>query len=58
MIYILDDFVEKNLFKIANDYLDKNTFNKIKAGDKDFHIQKSNKEFDKYVTQVLWKVKR
>ncbi len=53
MIYILDDFVEKNLFKIANDYLDKNTFNKIKAGDKDFHIQKSNKEFDKYVTSRL-----
>jgi hypothetical protein len=53
MIYILDDFVEKSLFKIANDYLDKNTFNKIKAGDKDFHIQQSNKEFDKYVTSRL-----
>jgi len=53
MIYILDDFVEKGLFKIANDYLDKNTFNKIKAGDKDFHIQQSNKEFDKYVTSRL-----
>jgi hypothetical protein len=53
MIYILDDFVEKNLFKIANDHLDKNTFNKIKAGDKDFHIQPSNKEFDRYVTSRL-----
>tara|TARA_R110000737_G_scaffold59300_1_gene85875 strand:+ start:73 stop:654 length:582 start_codon:yes stop_codon:yes gene_type:complete len=53
MIYIIDDFVQKNIFEIANKHLDENEFKKIKAGDKDFHIQQSNKEFDKYIIQKL-----
>ena len=53
MIYIVDDFVQKNLFEIANKHLDENEFKKIKAGDKDFHIQQSNEEFDKYITQKI-----
>ena len=53
MIYIVDDFVQKNLFEIANKHLDENEFKKIKAGDKDFHIQQSNEEFEKDITQKI-----
>ena len=53
MIYIVDDFVQKNLFEIANKHLDSNEFKKTEAGSKDFHIQQSNEEFDKYITQKI-----
>ena len=53
MIYIVDDFVQKNLFEIANKHLDSNEFKKTEAGNKDFHIQQSNEEFDKYITQKI-----
>ena len=53
MIYIVDDFVQKNLFEIANKHLDSNEFKKMKVSNKDFYIQQSNKEFDKYITQKI-----
>ncbi len=53
MIYIIDDFVEKNLFKLANQYLDENKFNKVVVGEKDFYIQDSNKDFDEYIATKL-----
>jgi hypothetical protein len=53
MIYIIDDFVEKNLFKLANQYLDENKFNKVIVGEKDFYIQDSNKDFDEYIATKL-----
>jgi len=53
MIYIIDDFVEKNLFKLANQYLDENKFNKVIVGKKDFYIQDSNKDFDEYIATKL-----
>ena len=42
MIYIVDNFIEKEFFEIINAHLDKGQFEKIKAGDKDFHSQHSN----------------
>ena len=53
MIYIVDDFVQKNLFEIANKHLDSNEFKKMKAANENFYIQQSNKEFDKYITQKI-----
>ena len=53
MIYIIDDFVEKNLFNLANQYLDENKFNKVIVGEKDFYIQDSNKDFDEYIATKL-----
>ena len=53
MIYMIDDFVEKNLFKLANQYLDENKFNKVIVGEKDFYIQDSNKDFDEYIATKL-----
>ena len=53
MIYMIDDFVEKNLFKLANQYLDENKFNKVIVGEKDFYIQDSNKDFDEYIAAKL-----
>ena len=53
MIYIVDDFVQKNLFEIANKHLDSNEFKKMKVSNKDFYIQQSNEEFDKYITQKI-----
>ena len=53
MIYIVDDFVQKNLFEIANKHLDSNEFKEMKVSNKDFYIQQSNEEFDKYITQKI-----
>lgn len=55
MIYILDDFVDKKLFEIANNYLKKGSWTEKKAGDKNFYIQESNEEFDNYVLNKLSK---
>ena len=41
MIYILDDFIPKNLFDLATSYLEKGKYQKIKAGEKNFYIQES-----------------
>tara|TARA_R110000744_G_scaffold257178_1_gene372604 strand:+ start:540 stop:1121 length:582 start_codon:yes stop_codon:yes gene_type:complete len=53
MIYIVDDFIDKNIFTLANKHLDSNKFQKLKAGKKDFHVQNSNKDFDDYVISKL-----
>ena len=55
MIYILDDFIDKKLFEIANDYLKKEVGLRKKAGDKNFYIQESNEEFDNYILNKLSK---
>ena len=55
MIYILDDFIDKKLFEIANDYLKKGSWTEKKAGDKNFYIQESNEEFDNYILNKLSK---
>ena len=53
MIYIVDDFIDKNIFTLANKHLDSNKFQKLKAGKKDFHVQNSNKDFDDYIISKL-----
>lgn len=53
MIYILDDFIEKELFKLATDYLNKGKFQKHVVGEKNFYTQSSNEAFDGYVLRKL-----
>ena len=53
MIYILDDFIPKNLFDLATSYLKKGKYQKIKAGEKNFYIQESPKSFTNFILTKL-----
>ena len=53
MISILDDFIDKDLFKIASSYLKKGEFIKHTVGEKDFYVQESPKSFTHYVLRKL-----
>ena len=53
MIYTVDNFIEKDLFKIATDYLDKGKFIKHTVGEKNFYIQESPDSFNEYVLRKL-----
>ena len=53
MIYTIDSFIDKDLFKIATDYLNKGEFLKHTVGEKDFYIQESPESFDKHVLSKL-----
>ena len=53
MIYTKDNFIDKDLFNIACNYLKKGEFIKHKAGEKNFYIQESIKAFDDYVLAKL-----
>tara|TARA_R110000751_G_scaffold87676_2_gene173666 strand:+ start:240 stop:818 length:579 start_codon:yes stop_codon:yes gene_type:complete len=49
MIHIQDDFIDKDLFKIATDYLNNGKFIKHTVGEKDFYTQESPESFNQYV---------
>tara|TARA_R110000744_G_scaffold16434_4_gene45256 strand:+ start:3255 stop:3830 length:576 start_codon:yes stop_codon:yes gene_type:complete len=53
MIYTVDNFIDKDLFKIATDYLSKGEFIKHTAGDKNFYVQESPDSFNEYVLRKL-----
>tara|TARA_R110002051_G_scaffold107917_1_gene180784 strand:+ start:1325 stop:1909 length:585 start_codon:yes stop_codon:yes gene_type:complete len=53
MIHIIDDFIDKELFKIATDYLKKGEFIKHSVGEKNFYVQESPDSFDNYVLGKL-----
>ena len=53
MIYSIDEFIDKDLFNIATDYLKKGEFLKNTVGEKDFYVQESPKSFDEYVLSKL-----
>ena len=53
MIYTVDDFIEKDLFNIALDYLNKGKFLTKTVGEKNFYVQPSIESFDNYVLQKL-----
>jgi hypothetical protein len=53
MIYTVDNFIDKDLFKIATNYLDIGEFIKHTVGEKDFYVQDSPESFDKYVLNKL-----
>jgi len=53
MIYTLDDFVDKDLFQIAENYLNDGPFQKHVSGGKDFYVKESPVEFDEYVLNKL-----
>ena len=53
MIYIIDDFIDKELFEIAKKYLDNGKFVKHTAGGKNFYVQESPDNFNNYVLRKL-----
>ena len=53
MIHIIDDFIDKDLFKIATDYLKKGEFLKHTVGEKNFYTQSSPESFNKYILGEL-----
>lgn len=53
MIYTIDNFIDKDLFKIATNYLKKGKWVTHKAGDKNFYVQESPKSFNEYVLSKL-----
>lgn len=53
MIRIIDNFVDKDLFKIATDYLNKGEFLKHTVGEKNFYTQDSPPAFTNYMTSKL-----
>ena len=52
MIYTKDNFIDKDLFKIACNYLKKGEFLKHTVGEKDFYVQESPESFDNSVLQL------
>ena len=53
MIHIIDNFVDKDLFKMATDYLNKGEFLKHTVGEKNFYTQDSPPAFTNYMTSKL-----
>tara|TARA_R100000278_G_scaffold28063_2_gene25450 strand:- start:7388 stop:7960 length:573 start_codon:yes stop_codon:yes gene_type:complete len=53
MIHIIDNFVDKDLFKIATDYLNKGEFLKHTVGEKNFYTQSSPDAFTNYMIGKL-----
>jgi len=53
MIYTQDNFIDKELFTIACNYLKKGEFIKHTVGEKNFYTQPSIQAFDEYVLQKL-----
>ena len=53
MIHIIDNFIDKDLFKLATGYLKKGEFLKHKVGNKNFYTQDSPESFTKYVVGKL-----
>ena len=53
MIYVLDDFLPNDLFHGIKAYLNKNEFQTVVKGEKEFHIQPSYEEFNEYVALRL-----
>ena len=58
MIYIQDNFIEKELFVKTNNALNNNKYEDILAGEKLFHVQWSNQEFDHYVLNKLKEIEQ
>ena len=49
MIYIKDNFLDKDFFDIIKNHLNENEFKKIDVGDTFFYIQESDDSFDEYM---------
>tara|TARA_Y100000356_G_scaffold63539_1_gene51926 strand:- start:4981 stop:5553 length:573 start_codon:yes stop_codon:yes gene_type:complete len=53
MIYIIDNFVDKDIFLQACNYLNKGDFEKVESGGKNFYIKSSPEVFNKYIINKL-----
>lgn len=53
MIYVIDNFVDQELFNISKEYLDKGEWVDHKAGDKSFYVQRSLESFNDYILNKL-----
>ncbi len=58
MIYIQDNFIEKELFIKTTNSLNSNNYKDITAGEKVFHVQWPSNEFDSYVLDKLREVEQ
>jgi len=52
MIYIIDNFLDKDFLKVTQNYLNE-PFQKVISGEKDFYVLDSNEDFDKYILSLL-----
>lgn len=53
MIYIIDEFIDKDLFAKAEDYLKKDDFKEVISGGKEFYVLESPDAFSQYVLSKL-----
>jgi len=56
MIYFIDDFLDKDLFKKTTDKLNSNNYFEFVTPDKSFWVQESNEDFNDYVLKKLEKI--
>ena len=52
MIYIIDNFLDKDFLEVTQNYLNE-PFQKVISGGKDFYVLESNEDFDNYILQIL-----
>lgn len=55
MVYLIDNFLDKSLFKETVDYLSGNSYNEYKTPGKSFWVQEAKQEFIEYVLKKLSK---
>ena len=58
MIYIKDNFIEKELFTKTKNSLSNNRYDDILAGEKLFHVQWPSQEFDQHVLSKLKEIEQ
>jgi hypothetical protein len=53
MIYLIDNFLNKELFKETTDYLNSNSYNEYKTPGKSFWVQEAKPEFVNSIIKTL-----
>lgn len=56
MIYIRDNFLSEQALELVTEYISKNEFKEVVAGDKSFWCIPTNKDFDEYVIDELQEI--
>jgi hypothetical protein len=58
MIYIIDDFLERPIYDVTNNYLNTGPFVKHVVGEKPFYIKESPADFTDYVVNRLMSIEK
>jgi len=58
MIYIKDDFLDKDFFDVVNDHVNSNEFLETDVGNAFFYTQESNDDFNEYMLSKLEKIEQ